>query len=240
MEADGFRCNDMHQRSALNAGEHLSVNVGSKLFFTEDHAAARSAQGFVRCGGHKVGMRHRVGMATSGNETRDVCHIHHQISADAVGNLSQLLEVDDPRIGAGPGHDHFRLIFISEPLEVFVVDLLRFLIHTVRDDLEETSGKVHRVPMRQVAAFGEAHGENGVAGVEHGKVNGHIGTASAVRLHIHMLCTEELFGAIDGEALGFIDPFAAVVPALGRIAFSIFVGQARSLCFAYSSADNIF
>ena len=50
-----------------------------------------------------------------------------------------------------------------------------------------------------------------------------------MRLHVRKFRAEELARTINRKLLGFIDDFAAAIPALRRIALGIFVGQARAL-----------
>ena len=93
--------------------------------------------------------------------------------------------------------------------------------------------------MGEVSAFGEAHRKNGVARLEHGVVDGHIGATTAVRLDIGVFGTEQFFSAVDRELFGLVDTFAPVVPAFAGIAFGVFIGQTRPLRFAHGLADNI-
>ena len=66
----------MHQRAALQAGEHRRVDLlGEVLVVGEDHAAARAAQRLVRRGGDDMGVRERRGMRAARHqpgEMRDV------------------------------------------------------------------------------------------------------------------------------------------------------------------------
>ena len=78
MEADSLGCDDMHQRTTLNAGEDDLVQVLAVPRLREDHAAPRTAQGLVGCGGHKIGMREWAGVKACGDQPRDMRHVHHQ------------------------------------------------------------------------------------------------------------------------------------------------------------------
>jgi len=50
-----------------------------------------------------------------------------------------------------------------------------------------------------------------------------------VRLDVGVLGAEELLGALDGELLDLVDEFAAAVPALGRVALGVLVGEHAAL-----------
>ena len=59
----------MHKRAALNAGEYSLIDCLSVLLFTEDEAAAGTAEGFVGGGGHNVGIGYRGGVLSGGDKT---------------------------------------------------------------------------------------------------------------------------------------------------------------------------
>jgi hypothetical protein len=81
----------------------------------------------------------------------------------------------------------------------------------------------------QVAAFGQAHAHDGVAGLQEGQEDGFIGRGTAVRLHVGAIGAEDLLDAVDGELLGDVHVLAAAVIALAGVAFGVFVGQLRAL-----------
>ena len=58
-------------------------------------------------------------------------------------------------------------------------------------------------------------------------------------LHVGVLDTENLLGAVDGQLLGDIHVLAAAVPALGRVALGVFVGEHRALCLHDGRAGEI-
>ena len=85
--------------------------------------------------------------------------------------------------------------------------------------------------MGQVPAVGQIHRENLVAGLERGKVDRHVGTASGVWLDVRVFGSEQLFGPLNGQFLCNIHKFATAIPALSRISLGVFVGQPRPSCF---------
>ena len=94
--------------------------------------------------------------------------------------------------------------------------------------------------VREMAAVGEIHRQNLVAGFEHREINGHVRLRAAVRLHVDVLAAEELLGAIDRQLLDDIDVLAAAIPAFPRITFGVFVGQHAALRFHHRAAGEIF
>ncbi|MDT4775841.1 hypothetical protein FQZ97_79810 [compost metagenome] len=87
----------------------------------------------------------------------------------------------------------------------------------------------HLGAVGQVAAVGQAHAEDGVAGVQQGQVDGAVGLGAGVRLDVGVVGAEQLLGAVDGQLLDLVDELATTVVALARIAFGVLVGQAAAL-----------
>ena len=106
-------------------------------------------------------------------------------------------------------------------------------------DLIKFAGEVSRMPMGQVPAVGQVHGENLVARFYGGKVNGHVSLRSAVRLNVDVFRAEESLGPVDGELLRDIDIFAAAIPPFPRISFGILVSQNAALRFHDRPAREI-
>ena len=92
----------------------------------------------------------------------------------------------------------------------------------------------------QVAAVVEAHRQHRVAGLAERHVDRLIGGAAGVGLDICGFRAEEFLHPFDGERLHLVDEFAAVVVALARVAFGVFVGQHRSLRGAYRTRGEVF
>ena len=61
-----------------------------------------------------------------------------------------------------------------------------------------------------------------------------------MRLHIGIIGTEQLLGALDRQLFGLVDIFAAAVVAFCGVTFGIFVGQYGTLCLQDSRAGVVF
>ena len=83
--------------------------------------------------------------------------------------------------------------------------------------------------MGQVAAFGQAHAHDGVAGLQEGQEHGFIGRCAAVGLHVGSIGAEDLLHAVNGQLLGHVHVLAATVVALAWVAFGVFVGELGAL-----------
>ena len=94
--------------------------------------------------------------------------------------------------------------------------------------------------MRQVTSMRGVHSQNGVSGLEGGKIYRHIGLGAGVRLDVDMIGPEELFGPLDSQGLHDIDKFAPIVVSLSRVTFGVFVGHDAALGFENRLAHKIF
>ena len=91
-----------------------------------------------------------------------------------------------------------------------------------------------------MAAGGEVEAHEGIAGLQQRQEHRLVHLAAGIRLHIGKLRAEQLLGALDRQRLGDVDPFAAAVIALARIALGILVGHHRALRFQHRAADDVF
>src|SRR5207237_10459043 len=92
---------------------------------------------------------------------------------------------------------------------------------------------------RQVAAGGKLHTENRVAGLQKGEKHRLVRLGAGMRLNIRKTAAEKPGRALDREAFGDIDEFAATVIAASRIAFGVFVGERRTLRIKHRLRDDV-
>ena len=230
----------MHQRAALDAGEDLAVEALAAGRVGKDHAAAGAAQGLVRGGGGDVGVRDGALVQTGGHQARDVGHVHHEDGTHLIGDGPETGEVDLAGIGAGAGHDGGGLVLAGDAGHFVIVDAAGLAAHAVEDVAEQLARKVDGAAVGQMAAVGQIHAQDGVAGLEEGEIGAHVGLGTGVGLHVDVFAAEELPGAFDGQVLDHVDIFAAAVIALARIAFGILVGQHAALGFPHGRRNEVF
>ena len=200
----------------------------------------RAAQGFVRGGGDEVRIGNRVRMLSAGHQARDVGHVHEQVGAAGLGDLAHAFKVDRAGIGAGSSRDHLRLHFQGQFFQRVIVDGFRFLGYAVVNYVVQLAGEVRAVAVGEVAAVGKVHRKNGVAGLQYGEVNGHVGLGAGVGLHVGMVPAEDFQHAVNGKLFHLVHYLAAAVPALAGIAFRIFVGQQGALGFPDGGGGEVF
>ena len=89
-------------------------------------------------------------------------------------------------------------------------------------------------------AMVEAHRQVCVTRIQHRQVNRHIGLRAGVWLNVGVVSSEEFAGTVSSNGFDDIDILAAAVISFFRVAFCIFVGQARTGCFHDCGAGVIF
>src|SRR6266566_1339793 len=139
-------------------------------------------------------MWNGAGMDARGNESRDVRHVHKKERANRSCGFADALEIDDTRIGTRASDDHFWLVLGGELLDLVVVDAFVFLFHPISYELVHATGKIQRMPVRQVAAVGKIHSQDYVVFLESGHVNGYVGGCAGMRLHVGVFGAEEFLG----------------------------------------------
>ena len=240
VEADSLGRDDLHERAALDTGEHLAVDLLGILFLAENESGAGAAQALVRGGGDEVGVGNGIGMRASRDETRDVSHVDEEESPDGIGDLAESREVDLARVGGSAGGDHLRFDLLGLFSEGVVVDAAVGQGDAVVGDFVEFAGEVGLVPVGEVASVREVHGEDAIAGLEDAEVDGHVGLAAAVGLDVGVVRAEELLGALDRKVLDDVDMFTSTVPTASGISLGILVGEAGTLSLHDRLAGEIF
>ncbi len=143
---------DVHQRSALDAGEDGAVDVLGELGLAQDHAGARTAQRLVRGGGDEVAVRHRRRVLPRRHQAGDVRDVGHQQAAGLVGDRAKAREVDDAAVGRGAADDQPRPLGERQPPHLVEIDALALAVDAVGDDSEVASGVRQPVAVREMAA----------------------------------------------------------------------------------------
>ncbi len=140
----------------------LDLLVGAR----QDQAAARAAQGLVGGGGDHVGEGDRVRVEAGGDQPGDVGHVDEQQRADLVGDGAEAREVEGLGVGGEAGDDHLRLMLHGQALDFVVVDQPGSGVQAVLHGVVQLAGGGHLGAVGEMAAVGQAHAEDGVAGVE--------------------------------------------------------------------------
>ena len=225
LQHHGLARDDVHQRAALDVGEHRTVDRLPELGVAEDHAAAGPAECLVRGRRDDLRMPHRCRVLAGRDETGEVRHIDDEERADLIGDPPKAREIEKARIRGRPGNDHLGSVLLRQPLDLVVVDQLVLAADVIRHDLVQLRGEVHRRAMREVSTLVEREAEHGVARLHHRGVRRHVRLCARMGLHVDRGRAEQRLGALDRERLGNVDPLAATVIATARVALRVLVRE---------------
>ena len=167
-------------------------------------------------------------MRAAGHETRDMRHVRHDRRGHRIGDFSNTREIDPTWIGTRSDDNQLRPMLDRQPRHLIVVETLIFPPNSIGHNMIEPAGEIEWVPVCEMTAMGEIHPHERLAWVEKRHVDGHVGLGPAMRLHVGVLCSEELSGALDGEPLDDVDDLAAAVVTPARVPFSVLVGEYRA------------
>ena len=238
LERHRLRRDDVHEGSALHAGEHargeplLDLGVGAG----EDEPSSRPAQGLVGGGGGHVRVRHRARVEAGRDEARDVCHVGDEVRFRRVRDGAKPRPVDHSRVRGEPGDDDPGPVLACEGLHLVVVDLPRLGVESVLHRPEDLAGEVDRRTVGEVPALGEAHAEDGVPGLGESEVGGGVRLGARVGLDVGVVRREELLRTLHGQRLRDVDELAPAVVAAPRVALRVLVGEYRPLSLQYPRA----
>ncbi len=156
-------------------------------------------------------------------------HVDQQVGTDLVGDISEALPIDHPRVGREAGDDHTRLVLAGQGRDLRVVDLAGRRVQAVLDRMVELAGKIGLGAVGQMTAMGQAHAQHRIARLTQGHEDRRVGLRAGVRLHVGIVGAKQLLDTLDGKPLRDVHVLAATVVALGGIALGILVGQHRAL-----------
>ena len=224
-ERDRLARDHVHEWATLLAGKHRAVEHLRVLGPAHRDAASRAAERLVRGARDEVGDGHGVVMDAGGDEPGVMGHVDHQLRPDLAGDLCERAVRDLARIRARPGNDQLRLVLTGKLRHLVEVEQVVVAPHAVVHEPVEHARRIELHAVRQVAAMGEVEGEDRVAGLDGRHVDGRIGLAAGVGLHVDMLGPEELLQPLAGEVLDLVDELAAAVIAVAGVALGVFVGE---------------
>lgn len=190
LKRDGQGGNGVVVGTALVAGEDGGVDGGLEVVHLllallvgatdaaaeEDHGAARAAEGLVAGGGNDVGVGEGAGEDLSGDETRNMGHIGHEVGVDLIADLAETGVVDQTAVGGGAGNNDLGAVGDGQLLEFVVVDVASLLIETVGEGLKVLGNEGDLlggclVTVRKMAAVGEIEAHQAVVGIHEGRVD---------------------------------------------------------------------
>ena len=86
-------------------------------------------------------MWHRIGVDTTGNQTRIMRHIDHKIGTDFFRNLGHARPVKTQGIGRSATNEQLGFALKGNTLHLVVINFF-FIVQTIRHDIEQFAGQV--------------------------------------------------------------------------------------------------
>ena len=186
-----------------------------------------------------MGMAERRRMLARRDQPGEMRHVDEQQRADLVADRAEAGEIEVARIGRAAGDDQLGPMLLRQPLDLVEIDEMVVRADAILDGVEPFARLRGRRAVGQVAAGGEAHAHDRVAGLGQRQHHRAIGLRARVRLDVGEAAAEQLLGALDRQRLDRVRRPAALIVAAARIAFRIFVGEDRALRLEHGAADDI-
>ena len=146
----------------------------------------------MRGGAHEVGHRNRIVVQAGRDQARIMGHVHEQLGTAVLRDLGKLGVGNLPRVGAGAGHDHFRVVLAGKRSDLVEVDAMVVGSHAVADEMIEAAGNVEPHAVGQMPAMGQVESQHDVARLQRGHVDRRVGLRAGVRLDVDVIGPEEL------------------------------------------------
>mmetsp|Transcript_58698 Transcript_58698/g.139776 ORF Transcript_58698/g.139776 Transcript_58698/m.139776 type:complete len:556 (-) Transcript_58698:504-2171(-) len=240
-------------RTTLKGREHGHVDALLDVrdlvrVLEEDHASPWASQGLVGRGRHHVAEREGRGVEAGGNQPGDVRDVCHEVCAHLVRNLPELGKVDHARISRSTTQDHGRTEDQRRLTQLIEVDEPCLRVHAVRQRLK-VDGRGTDLLLGRVVAVGEVPAARQVQahdagmGRQQGSVDGKIGWAARVGLHVDapllLIQAESLQGPILAQVLHLVNDLVATVVAVSWLTLGVFVGQRRPKALHHSPGGKV-
>ena len=177
--------------------EHGLVNGSGVLGLGQDASTARATQRFVRGESNNVGIRNRIGVRATRNETSQVRGVVQEVGANFVGDFFERCRINSTRVTSGASDDHARTMFECKIAHLIHVDALITGRRLVGLEVVQLATRVHWRTVREVTTMIEAETKNSVALVQKSLIYAHICVRARVWLHVCMIGTKQRFHAFD-------------------------------------------
>ena len=144
------------------------------------------------------------------------------------------------RVGGPAGDDDARALRKGSLTNLLGLNAHGLTVNLVGDGLVVLAREVQAHAVGQVTAVGQGQAEDRVADIRHGHERCGVGLRTSVRLNIHVVATEDLLRAFDGERLRDVHELAATVVAAARVALGVLVSKDRALRLEDSARHEVF
>merc|ERR1712130_990095 len=201
----------------------------------EDHGTTRATERLVGGGRHDVRVWEWGVVDLSGDQARDVGHVHHQVAADLVRNLSHLLVVNRSAVCRSAGDDDLGAVHHGILLELLVVDNASLEVDSVGEGLEvggHSADLLSRslVAVAQVTAVGKIKTHDTLVRAHDRLVDLQVGGRARQTLDVHApvlrLEMESLERSPLARKLDLVDVLVTTIVPRSGVALTVLVAHA--------------
>ena len=161
-------------------------------------------------------------------DDRQVRRVRQQVGPDLTRYVGERLEIERPAVRARSRYYHLRPLAQGYVPNAVHVDELGVGLHPVGDYVVLAAGEVEGMPVREVSAVREVHGEYLRARLEHREEYRHVGLRARMGLNVGVVGPEEPLAPLHGEVLNVVHRLAAAVVPRAGIALGVLVGEHRT------------
>lgn len=252
LEGDGDTGDGVVVGTTLTSREDGSVDTSLKVRFLvlseEDETSSGTTEGLVGSGGHDVTVLERRVLLGSSDETRDVGHVGHEVSALAIGDLSETAIVPVTGVSGTTANEKTGLEEVGVGLELGVVNDTSLGVDSVRERLE-VDGRSSDLLLGGVVTVGEVttvretKTHHSVLGADEGSESGKVGGGTRVRLDVHApdlgVKVESLQSTLPGKVLNNIDVLVTTVVSSTGKTLRVLVGKHRAVGLHNSERSQV-
>ena len=164
-------------------------------------------------------------MHPGGHQPGNMRDIGNHDGPHGVPDLGKARKVDDARIGRAPAEDQLGPVLFGQRFDLVEVDLAGVPPHSVLHGLVVHPRDADPITVRQMTSVRQRQAHDCIARRAQADVHGLIGRRARIGLHIDVLGTKNLLGALDAEPLDLVDFSLALVVARACVAFGILIRQ---------------
>src|SRR3989338_1487269 len=173
------------------------------------------------------------------HKPRHVAHVREQKRSHFIGDRAKLRPRILPRVRAPSNDDQLRTVRKRQGARLVQINVTIFAA-SVLDAVEVHARHAHLQTVRHVTAMVELESHERVARIQKRHIHGNVRRASRVRLHVCVIGTKQLLGAIARERFYGIHMFTSAVIAHTRIPFRVLVREAAPKRFQNSIGCVVF
>ena len=258
IEQDAPGCQHVALGAALKPREYRAVDFGAQLgelwgavFFhavrdlhvltDQDHAATPGPpKGLLGGKGDHMGIGHRAGNRSTGDQAAVVGAIYPKVGAHLVTDLPKCLVVDEARIGGGAHTDQLGLVLQSHLPNLVHVDHLGLPADPVVQGVVGSPAVVELGPVAQVTAVVQGQAQEGIARLQKGPQHRHVGNGGVAALDVGVIHAEGLFHPLHRQQLRLVCQLTAAYKPLSSIALGVLIGEHGALQAGGHGGDHVF